>query len=56
MVGLDNISIVATPQKLARTPRLFVQTGDPALDQEISGFRKVLMGYRTWEMRKVEAV
>jgi len=55
-VGTDNISIVASPQKLASTPRLFVQTGDPSLDNEISGFRKVLMGYRTWEMRKIEAV
>ncbi len=58
MVGVepDNLIIVASPQKLARTPRLFIQTGDPALDQEIAGFRKVLMGYRTWEMRKIEAV
>ncbi len=55
-VGSDNISIVASPQKLARTPRLFVQTGNPALDNEIAGFRKILMGYRTWEMRKIEGV
>jgi len=55
-VGEDNMMIVATPQKLARTPRLFVQTGDQVLDNEIAGFRKVLMGYRTWEMRKIEAV
>lgn len=55
-VGTEKISIVASPQKLAQTPRLFVQTGDPALDNEIAGFRKVLMGYRTWEMRKIEAV
>ncbi len=55
-IGADNINIVATPQKLARTPRLFVQTGEPELDREISGFRKILMGYRTWEMRMIEAV
>ena len=56
IVGCGSVSLVATPQKLARTPRLFVQTGDTSLDNEISGFKKVLMGYRTWEMRKVESV
>ena len=55
-VGPDNIQIVATPQKLTQTPRLFIQTGEPTLDMELAGFRKVLMGYRTWEMRKIEAV
>ncbi len=54
-VGIDNIQIVATPQKLAHTPRLFVQTGDKELDMEIAGYRKILVGYRMWEMKKVKA-
>ncbi|MCK4757743.1 MAG: NAD(+)/NADH kinase, partial [Thermoplasmata archaeon] len=53
--GPDNIIIVATPQKLAATPRLLIHTGDKDLDERLSGFRKILNGYRNWEMRKVES-
>ncbi len=55
-VGSDNIRIVATPHKLSHTPRLFVQTGDKELDMDLAGYRKILVGYRMWEMKKVEAV
>ena len=55
-VGIDNIIFVATPQKLARTPKLFAHTGDINVDKNIDGYQKILVGYRTWEMRKVESV
>lgn len=55
MVGPDNIIIVATPHKLAITPRLLIHTGDKDLDEKLSGFKKILNGYRNWEMRKVES-
>lgn len=54
-VGIGNINIVATPHKLAVTPRLFVHTGDPSLDERMAGFRKILNGYHNFEMRKIEA-
>ena len=55
-VGTENVWIVATPQKLALTPRLFIHTGNEELDAVLAGFKKVLNGYRNFEMRKIEAV
>jgi predicted polyphosphate/ATP-dependent NAD kinase len=47
-VGRDNIIVLATPQKLAtlRGRALRVDTGDPALDEELRGYYKVVTGYR----------
>ena len=47
-IGLDNIIVVATPAKLARTPLLRVDTGDSALDSELISrkFLPVLIGYQ----------
>jgi predicted polyphosphate/ATP-dependent NAD kinase len=47
-IGCDNIIIIATPAKLARTPILRFDTGDRALDQELTrqGYVRVLTGYR----------
>lgn len=55
-VGLDNIVVVATPAKLARTPVLRVDTGDPKLDEEIRrlGHIPVVVGYRTVYMRPIK--
>jgi predicted polyphosphate/ATP-dependent NAD kinase len=46
-IGLDNIIVVATPAKLARTPVLRFDTGDRALDQEMISrkFLPVIIGY-----------
>jgi len=46
-VGKDNIIIVATPEKLAslRGRPLKVDTGDPALDEELKGYYRVVTGY-----------
>ena len=55
-VGDENVIVVATPQKLAATPRLFVQTGNNDIDKALAGYRKILNGYRNFEMRQVEVV
>lgn len=46
-VGLDHIIVVATKTKLtglAGRP-LLLDTGDPALDSELAGYRRVITGY-----------
>lgn len=47
-VGLDNLLVIATKTKLktlAGRPFL-LDSGDPELDQELTGVRRVLSGYR----------
>ncbi|RLG70548.1 MAG: ATP-NAD kinase [Methanobacteriota archaeon] len=55
-IGLDNIIVVATPAKLARTPVLRVDTGDAKLDEEFRklGHIPVVVGYRTIYMRPIK--
>lgn len=45
--GKENIIIVATPNKLAslKGAPLLVDTGDPELDAELSGYTRILTGY-----------
>jgi len=45
-VGLDKINIVATKEKLLSLPqhRLLVDTGDRALDESFTGYRRVITG------------
>ena len=47
-IGSQNIIVIATPAKLARTPVLRFDTGDAALDRELAanGFIRVITGYR----------
>jgi len=47
-VGLDNIWILTTPAKLARTPVLRVDTGDPELDRLMDEHKsyRIIIGYR----------
>jgi predicted polyphosphate/ATP-dependent NAD kinase len=54
-IGNENIIIVATPAKLARTPLLRFDTGDSALDAElgVTGYFPVVIGYRLRRMVKV---
>ncbi len=51
-IGPDNIIIVATPAKLARTPVLRFDSGDPALDSDMISrkFISVVVGYRRTRM------
>jgi len=43
--GPENVIVVATPQKCAATPLLFVDTGDPALDAAFGESIQVICGY-----------
>ncbi len=45
-VGLDSLLVAATPEKLASLPggTLHVDTGDPALDEALTGWRRVITG------------
>ena len=44
-VGTQNVIIVATRTKAARLRQLRVDTGDPSLDEELRGYRRVIVGY-----------
>ena len=54
-VGGENIVVVAPPQKLASLSgrSLLVDTGDPQLDEMLSGYRKVTTGYRQYAMHRI---
>ncbi len=56
-IGGDTIVVVATPAKLARTPILRFDTGDAALDAELTetGYLSVLIGYRRRRLVKVQS-
>jgi predicted polyphosphate/ATP-dependent NAD kinase len=47
-IGVDNLILIATPAKLARTPLLRFDTGDPVLDVDLISrkFLPVVIGYR----------
>jgi predicted polyphosphate/ATP-dependent NAD kinase len=51
--GLSNLIVVATPGKLAATPLLYVDSGDPALDREIGDSLQVISGYRIAQRKRV---
>jgi predicted polyphosphate/ATP-dependent NAD kinase len=54
-IGRDNLIIVATKTKLkalAGKP-LIVDSGDPALDAELSGYYRIITGYRDYVMYQV---
>lgn len=44
-VGIRNVVIIATPNKMRDTKVLRVDTGDPDLDDELRGYSKVVIGY-----------
>ena len=54
-VGSAHVMIVATPEKLADLDVLRVDTGDAAVDEVLSGYREVIVGYRRARMVKVVA-
>ena len=53
-VGLRNVIVVATPLKMKDTRKLRVDTGDPALDEEMRGYGKVVIGYGTQLVAPIE--
>ena len=53
-VGAENVRIVATRQKLRPLDGLRVDTGDLRVDQMLSGWTAVTVGYRESRMIKVE--
>lgn len=55
-IGTKNVIVVATPAKLAMTPVLRVDTGDPALDEEFhkKEYWFVLIGYRTSKLHPIQ--
>jgi predicted polyphosphate/ATP-dependent NAD kinase len=56
-VGKKNITIVATKHKIRslKTKRLLVDTGDPELDEELSGYVKTITGYREFSVLPMTA-
>ena len=56
-IGSDNIIVVATRGKLLelRGKPLLVDTGDSELDEELSGYIKVVTGYRESQVHRVSS-
>ena len=54
-IGQSNVMVVATPAKLAglEGSTLLVDTGDATTDKSLSGFIKILTGYRTQAVWRV---
>jgi predicted polyphosphate/ATP-dependent NAD kinase len=57
-VGLDNILVVAAKSKIAALEGrpLLVDTNDPELDQELSGWRTVITGYEDRILYRVSSI
>ena len=53
MIGTDNIILVSGITKLNDLKELHVDTGDPELDKELKGYRKVVYRYARERMVKV---
>ncbi|MCC6033095.1 MAG: ATP-NAD kinase, partial [Desulfurococcaceae archaeon] len=46
LVRKDNIFVLATPSKLAEIKYLLIDVGDPELELELSGYWRLITGYR----------
>ncbi len=53
LIGPDRLIVLGTPGKLARTPRLHVDTGDPDLDQSFGPYLRVVTGYGTAQRKRI---
>ena len=51
--GKENIIVIATPHKLNQTPYLLVDTGDEKLNEELSGYKTIVCGYRMAQRKKI---
>ena len=56
-VGIPNLVVVATPDKLRHTPELRVDTGDPELDREFAAreYLFVVQGYHEMKVHPIRA-
>ena len=54
LVGLKNLIIVATSHKLSEIPVLYVDSGDPAIDDEFGSTVQVICGYRMAQRKKIQ--
>ncbi|NQE46397.1 hypothetical protein C5S31_10285 [ANME-1 cluster archaeon GoMg2] len=54
-VGVENVIVLATPQKLMETPVLMVDTGSDELDEQLSGYMSVVCGYRLAQRKEVRS-
>jgi predicted polyphosphate/ATP-dependent NAD kinase len=52
-IGINNIILVASATKLNELTELHADTGDPELDKELKGFRKVVFRYGRERIVKV---
>ena len=52
-VGRENVTVVGTQRKVRALDCLRVDTGDAALDETLSGYIKVIVGYREWMMVEI---
>lgn len=54
-IGKENIKVVATKHKIhsLKAKRLLVDTGDPELDRELSGYVKAITGYREFTVLSI---
>lgn len=52
-VGVKNILVVATPQKLRQTPALYADTGDADVNASMKGRIRVISGYRIATLREL---
>lgn len=52
-VGIRNIIVLATPQKMRETRELKVDTGDRTLDEQLRGYGKVVIGYGTQQVAPI---
>lgn len=52
-VGIENIVVIATPYKLAKTRTLFIDTGDEEVDRLFGDSILVISGYRMGQRRKL---
>jgi predicted polyphosphate/ATP-dependent NAD kinase len=52
-IGIKKLIVVATPHKLAQTPCLYVDSGDPALDREFGDSIQIISGYRIAQRKKI---
>jgi predicted polyphosphate/ATP-dependent NAD kinase len=55
-VGKENIIVIATKRKIhsLKAKRLLVDTGDPELDKELSGYMRTITGYREFSVLRVD--
>lgn len=54
--GPENIIVIATPQKLQETKKLYVDTGNPETNKKITGKKLIICGYRMGQRKEVETV